>query len=357
MDRNKETDLSIIVPVYNGEKYIERLLTSIAENNPGDVYSYEIILVNDGSSDNSGRICRRFRERWPQVRYSEKNNEGIASARNVGLREACGTYITFADQDDIVVGSYGPFLSWCTKESPDLLITSPLYKEQEQGECRIRSFRKEIITDKKKIKDIAAAMIDAGYLVGEDIPRLSNSVWNVLYKRKLLEENSICFKTFIDYEDDWIFSIETLLQADKIAISDQGYYCWMARSESESHRAKYIPNLIQRRKQWMHWLNGILDQMELDRKTRRIFTERVLMPRNILISFKNACWKPNASEKEMLGEIRDAVGKEGWDISRVNLKTVDEIRPEERFLLGLLKLGFLRTAFYMNSGIWKLRFH
>ena len=103
MDRNKETDLSIIVPVYNGEKYIERLLTSIAETNPGDVYSYEIILVNDGSSDNSGRICRRFRERWPQVRYFEKSNEGIASARNVGLREARGTYITFADQDDIVV--------------------------------------------------------------------------------------------------------------------------------------------------------------------------------------------------------------------------------------------------------------
>ena len=94
---------SVIVPVYNAEKTLRRCIESLV-NQPFD--RYELILVNDGSTDGSGPICQDYATRYLQIRYFQKENGGVSSARNLGLEQAEGEYILFVDSDDYVSDDY-----------------------------------------------------------------------------------------------------------------------------------------------------------------------------------------------------------------------------------------------------------
>ena len=89
--------ISIIVPIYNAEKFIDRCMASIEAQTFRD---YEIILVNDGSTDNSAALCQKYREQNSRVTYIEKENGGAGSARNAGMEAARGKYLAFPDIDD-----------------------------------------------------------------------------------------------------------------------------------------------------------------------------------------------------------------------------------------------------------------
>ena len=96
MDKNR---ISIIVPVYNAEEYLSRCLDSILEQ---DMTSYEVILVDDGSTDSSSLICDRYSATDPRFRTIHKPNGGVSSARNAGLNLAKGEYLMFVDSDDYI---------------------------------------------------------------------------------------------------------------------------------------------------------------------------------------------------------------------------------------------------------------
>ena len=91
--------LSIIVPVYNVDKYLERCIRSILNQT---YENFEIILVNDGSTDNSGIICENYSKVDSRIRVIHKKNEGVSSARNIGVDNAKGKYIGFIDPDDYI---------------------------------------------------------------------------------------------------------------------------------------------------------------------------------------------------------------------------------------------------------------
>ncbi len=348
--------LSIIIPLYRGEKYIEQLVDSIVFHN-SDSFLYEIILVNDGSPDNTADVCRGLAQKYPNIKYVEKENGGIASARNVGLEHAEGLYITFADQDDIVIGSYKPFIEKCFAENLDMLVTSPYNKHINDEKVNKRVFSDMIIDDTTMIKKIAGKLIDGEYLSDESAPFISVSVWNVLYRKGMLQENNARFKVFIDYEDDWIFNIENLINAKKIALSSEGYYCWIIREGSESHRTKYIQDLLVKRKNWMVWISETMNNMGIEASRAESFIKDVLIPRNIMMSFNNACWNDKASETEKLQEISEALSPEGWDIASVKLGSVKEMSASNMILLRLLKQNHVKLAYYCNRSVFKNRFH
>ena len=131
--------LSIIIPLYNGRKFIEQLVNSIVLHN-SDSFPYEIILVNDGSPDNTAEVCRGLTQKYSNIKYVEKENGGIASARNVGLEHAAGMYITFADQDDTVIAGYKPFIEKCIAENLDILVTSPYNKRINDEKINKRNY-------------------------------------------------------------------------------------------------------------------------------------------------------------------------------------------------------------------------
>ena len=95
----KKDLVSIIVPVYNVEKYVERCLRSlVAQTYP----AVEILLVSDGSTDGSDAICERYAQAYAQIRYFRKENEGVSETRNFAMRHACGEYYLFVDSDDFI---------------------------------------------------------------------------------------------------------------------------------------------------------------------------------------------------------------------------------------------------------------
>ncbi len=99
--------ISVIVPVYNVEQYLPRCIDSILAQTFTD---FELLLIDDGSRDNSGKICDEYAEKDSRIRVFHKENGGVSSARNVGLDNTCGEYVSFIDSDDWIGPSFLPLI-------------------------------------------------------------------------------------------------------------------------------------------------------------------------------------------------------------------------------------------------------
>ena len=98
-----DTKVSIIIPVYNVEAVLERTINSILQQ---EYRNFEVLLINDGSTDSSGKICDYFAAIDSRIRVFHRKNGGVSSARNVGLKNAAGEYIVFIDSDDVVEANF-----------------------------------------------------------------------------------------------------------------------------------------------------------------------------------------------------------------------------------------------------------
>ena len=104
----KQGLLSVIIPVYNAEPYLAKCIDSVLSQDA----PLEVLLIDDGSTDGSANVCKRYAERDTRIRYFRKENGGVSSARNVGLDNALGEFVTFVDSDDQVIsGSYQTMLN------------------------------------------------------------------------------------------------------------------------------------------------------------------------------------------------------------------------------------------------------
>ena len=120
----KNPEISIIIPVYNAEKYLGRCIESVLSQTYRD---FELILVDDGSSDSSGQICDAYANKDARIHVIHKENGGVSSARNRGIKEALGEYIMFIDSDDSIVEHCFSFLFEERTSMPDLTIFSFTY--------------------------------------------------------------------------------------------------------------------------------------------------------------------------------------------------------------------------------------
>ena len=116
--------ISVIVPVYNTEKYLHRCIDSILDQTFTD---FELLLIDDGSTDSSGTICDEYAAKDSRVRVFHKENGGVSSARNMGLDNAYGEWITFVDSDDYLIDQSGLTLLARTNIEADLIIFSYLW--------------------------------------------------------------------------------------------------------------------------------------------------------------------------------------------------------------------------------------
>lgn len=201
--------LSIIVPIYNIEDYLEECLESIC-NQTYD--AYEVILVNDGSTDNSQKIVDSFIEKYPQkCRGYSKENGGLSDARNYGMKKAKGTYIGFVDGDDYIDKDMFLLLMKKVFETgADAVVCDTVYYYMENN-----SYKNDML-----VKDASIF----GYSI-EEQPKLINyisaSACNKVYKRELFD--GIQFPKGKIYEDfSCIYNV--LLRANKIEYVNQGLY-------------------------------------------------------------------------------------------------------------------------------------
>lgn len=197
--------ISLIVPVYNAEKYLERLLESVLSQTYKG--KFELVLINDGSSDNSQGIIDEYVNRYPNIiRAVKQSNKGISSARNRGIQVSKGKYIGFIDNDDYILPTYLERLSDKITESDFDIIQTGIREENNDG---------SLISETNKV--------DASYdkITVASWSNLSGFVWDGVYKRSLF--NMATFPDGFWYED--MLSVLLLFQiAKKVAvISDELY--------------------------------------------------------------------------------------------------------------------------------------
>lgn len=233
-----EIKLSIIIPVYNTIQYLENCINSVLKL---ELKNYEIILVDDESPDNAGKLCDEYSHKYPFIVSIHKKNEGLGSARNSGLDVAKGKYISFLDSDDFVKKNYYErLIEECEINGADICYAGGIikYKENTKDE-QIEKFvvQKNILQD-ADIK-INAARVIASLPKKND--GLSGSSCLSVYKSSFLKKNDIKFiseREFVS-EDVW-FNLDCYVCASKIVYSNVIGYCYRYNSLSLSR--KYNPN-------------------------------------------------------------------------------------------------------------------
>lgn len=187
--------ISIIVPVYNAQKYIKRCVESIVNQTYKD---WELFLIDDGSKDESGTICDQLAKSDSRIQVFHTENQGASAARNRGLDEATGEYVTFVDADDWIETNHLQVLIDQVLPDVDLCINS-FITDLYYG-TRPYCYKQIQTHDNLESLEMFFSVLN----------QHSQFLWNKLFKRKIIEENSIIFNTNISLGEDNIFILEYL---------------------------------------------------------------------------------------------------------------------------------------------------
>ena len=218
--------ISIIIPVYNAENYLEQCLNSIKNQT---YKNFEVIIVNDGSKDNSEVICKRFSEDDSRFRYFSKENGGVSSARNFGLDNANGHYITFIDGDDWVEHNHLEILiKSITENNSDIAICS--YKEFDNN----KTFYTRYYTNKEKYLLNFNRMSKEDFLI--NFPKLLsanvcfNNAVSKLFRRNLVKD--LRFDSKVIYGEDLDFYFRLYLNTESISFVNEATYVYRIHVDS-----------------------------------------------------------------------------------------------------------------------------
>lgn len=198
---------SVIIPVYNAEKTISRCIDSIVSQYCNNC---EIILINDGSIDESLKICESYSEKFDYIKVINKPNGGPSSARNAGLGIACGEYILFVDSDDYI---FNNFFSVLDKNlNSDFSIFSHSY--QKNSEITSQKLNSHLVNAENNFSKIVAM-----------VKTRCNAPWGKLYKREIIQKNNIGFNEDLNVGEDFLFNLQYALNANHINVVNQSIYC------------------------------------------------------------------------------------------------------------------------------------
>lgn len=255
--------LSIVIPVYNGEKFIVETIKHIQSST---YEKFELIIVNDGSNDQSEEMISRIAVQDKRIKYFYKENGGIVSARNYGMQQATGKYICFVDQDDIVM--------------PDMFETLIQDLEDNQADFAQGGVSQSLNFCVDKTEDIInllkkgtkeydesyAALILRGDVL-QTTKKIDCNIWNKVYRLDFLRAHQINFYKYLDYEDDWIFVINVMRYARNITLRKKVVYIWRQNEESESRnriiKDKYLDDFYKKHSALREFLLDALSEISL----------------------------------------------------------------------------------------------
>lgn len=235
--------VSIVVPVYNVEKYLLQCVESIISQNYSNK---EIILVNDGSTDNSAQICDEYAKKYSEIKVVHKENGGLSDARNEGMRAAEGDYVLFIDSDDFIEsGSLNKIMEVANSTFADVIFLEA-YKYYDDGKSISMNdgITEEGVSGKSKEEVFEFLM---------QCPKFPAAAWSKLLNRNLLAKKNISFEKGLLSEDiDWCLKL--LCSAESFAYCREKYYNYRQAREgsiTNSIGEKNINDLIYILKKWV----------------------------------------------------------------------------------------------------------
>ena len=240
--------ISVVVPIYNVERYIGELVESLIRQTLKEI---EIILVDDGSPDNSGEICDKYAANDNRIKVIHKSNGGVSSARNDGLAVAQGEFVIFCDSDDwLPLDAFAKMYDEAKRTSADVTI-GDVYIAEDNSNKLVHFYEKSFVTDDRIF---ISKLIQADfYRTYCPMPPKEGAAfgyggpWNKLVRRSLILENEITFDTSVKgIFDDIIYTAYVLANAKRIAYIQEPVYYY--RSLSISITRTYKPQAIEQNK-------------------------------------------------------------------------------------------------------------
>ncbi|NME83736.1 glycosyltransferase [Clostridium sp. SM-530-WT-3G] len=215
--------ISIIICIYNGEKYIKECIQSVVDQ---DYEKLEIILVNDGSTDNSGKIVDEFLSIDNRIKAIHQKNSGVCNSRNIAMYTSQGEYICIIDQDDIISKDYiSYFYGLCKKYNAEIALTPTVDKFF--GELHESTSKDDI-----RILTGQQTTIEMLY------HKIAIGPWNKMISRKLIVENGLRFNPNFFNGEGFAFSVECYQRADRVAVGKRRVYHYRV-GDPESGASKF----------------------------------------------------------------------------------------------------------------------
>lgn len=289
-------DVSIIIPVYNAEKTLGKLLDSIIKNQTK--VKYEILLINDGSIDTSLDVCMKYEKSYKFVKVINQKNAGPSSARNKGLESARGDFILFCDSDDYVSGNMLNDLF--EYEKADLMIYG-IVDEVWNSEAIISE--KHHQPDEKRYEKGTDFLKDFYYLVENN---LLYSQCTKMYRRSIIEENQIRFCEDLSMGEDVLFNLLYFSYVQTVQIIPLEFYHYVHLVDSNSITNGYYPRYYENVCMVLEKQKNLLEEKKVLTKENIISLESFFIGRissaiqNELLNKENNLWKKYESVKKII---------------------------------------------------------
>jgi len=209
--------VSIIIPTYNVEKYLEKCIISCTKQKYKNI---EILVIDDGSYDTSGEIANRLSKKDKRIKVFHKENGGVSSARNEGIRRSTGDYVVFVDADDYIDNQFIEYmLDLCIKTNSEFCFSKNCYKNKEETQVE----NDQII----KIDNSKATAL----LLSPDI---EVGCWNKMYKKELLKNNNIYFSEKLFFGEGLDFICRVSQKAKNICVGEEKHYFYRKNNLSSA---------------------------------------------------------------------------------------------------------------------------
>ena len=293
---------SVIVAVYNAADYLESCVSSIIQLSVTD---YEIILVDDGSTDMSCQICDSLAGKYPAVTAYHKENEGLSPTRNYGIEHSHGDYIVFVDQDDQIIPGYFDFLySHLSQKNIDILKFGMQRTEKgKKLKKHIPYFTEKIYTRKEIEDELLPGIIGPIRIFDHSKDRLVQ-VWSNAYRRDFLNENNLRFQSVLS--EDVLFTLQTVLAAETVKITHDVLYLYEYCEGSMTQKKQ--PNMLERKIELLNTERTVLINSNcIDRYLTDYYNHAVGTFYECIV---NSCNRFNTNADESINEIKEILNQD-----------------------------------------------
>ncbi|WP_288175358.1 glycosyltransferase family 2 protein [Sporofaciens musculi] len=252
--------ISVVIPIYNAQRHLERCLLSITQQT---FTNFECILIDDGSTDDSQGICHKYINEDSRFTYIRKDNSGVSASRNIGVQAAAGEYIAFVDADDYIEKDYLQ------------ILFSKLSKLSNPGLCLCQYFIDStgscfpvIEPELKSFSNIAPFFLEQNLREKDGTIYSDNiwgSVWRCLFCKKVIEENSIEFKSNLRIHEDQVFILEyinSINAKNVIYIERPLYHYTVDLNYSSALHREYITDLFVNDKYYLQYVKEIIKKAD-----------------------------------------------------------------------------------------------
>lgn len=331
--------VSIVVPIYNVEKYLSKCIDSLINQTLKDI---EIILVDDGSPDSSGKIADDYKNKDSRIKVIHQKNAGLGPARNSGMKAATGEYIGFVDSDDWVTKEMFERLYQCAvTNAADIVVSG--HCDWSYGKIvkrKVHPLAGQTLCDKNEIDNIRINLYSRD-AEDREIEAFPMSVWIAIYRRKMIEINGLAFKNILS--EDIIFNLGAYKCANVISFTGDTDYCYR-KEEQASITQTFSESKLKKYEEYLMTIKDFSKTEKNKNSIMRVKRAAINSCRLYVGQVGNADipWKDKIHYVDMFAKSQ--IVRELWKGYPIN-----KLPFQQRIFQYTVQSGHYGTALFMNS--------